>query len=224
MKIQRIKFALFLGFTLLTASNQTLAVELTEPETSPTQSTDLVNSDVQTAEYWDLSVEELEFVRGLKQQNRGLLSQNLTPLEWLGIFANSESSRMRYARLFAQRQLEITNAILKFETAYAQALKDLTQNKKPGKLADNKLLLITSIHCNSGKCEKDLELALTHAELGGHLEIAIQENISRQSLRNWANLKGVPTDTASQKHISINSVNRRIIGMPLGLYQASQPK
>ncbi len=225
MKMQIMKFAIFfIGFIVLTPFNQIPAAELSELEISPIHNTDSIKSDVQTAEYWELSVEEFEFVKDLKRRNRGLLSQNLTPLEWLGIFATSESSRMRYAKLFAQRQLEITNAILKFETAYAHALKELTQNKKSVKFTNNKLLLITSIHCNSGKCEKDLELALAHAERGGLLEVAIQEKISMQGVQSWANLKGVPTDTASQNRIRIDSGNRRIIGMPLGLYQANQQK
>ena len=86
---------------------------------SNTVSSEISSSDTRTAEVWQLSVEEIELLQKLQQHHEGMLSSGLTPYEWLGIFAETDEQRKHYAELFAKRQLELTDAILKFESASA---------------------------------------------------------------------------------------------------------
>ena len=62
------------------------------------------------AQTWNLTIDEWKRSTELRALYHGLLSAELTPLEVLGILAETPEDRQRYARLFAARQLEITRA------------------------------------------------------------------------------------------------------------------
>ena len=180
--------------------------------------TELTESELQTSEDWDLTVEEVKSLENLKRSNKGMLSSDITPLEWLGIFAETDEQRQHYASIFARRQLEIMDAITKFELAYAEAMKKEISQKMEKPKAGEHLLLVASYRCNDAPCQSNLTRALKHVEDGGRLDILLLENLSSAGLRHWISINKIPPDKLRTRTITVNSAQGRYQHLPLGLF------
>ncbi len=181
-------------------------------------STTLSESETRVSEDWNLTVEEVETLEDLKRRNRGMISPEITPLEWLGIFADSEAERRRYAELFARRQLEIVDAVMRFETAYAEAIQREISKTPTQPVQDKRLLLITPYECLDENCRLNLSRALRHAEIGNQLDIYIQENIPRADLRFWVMTNNIPIELIRSRSIRVQSAKGRFRTAPPGLF------
>lgn len=180
--------------------------------------TALTESQFQTAEDWSLTVDEIKSLETLKRRNQGMLSPDITPLEWLGIFAESDEQRQHYASILAQRQLELMEAITKFELAYSEAIeKEILHNVKAKNTVDG-LLLVTTNQCADAKCKSNLVHALRHVEEGGKLDILLHDTEPGFGLKHWIATNKIPLDKLRERTITINIAEGRHQNLPLGLF------
>lgn len=209
------KVALIAAVSILVITSVASTLQRTESVES-----NLTLSEIQTAEVWNLSQSEFTELKNLKLQHRGMLSSDLTPLEWLGIFAETEEQRNHYANIFARRQIEITSAILKFERAYAKAIKSISSQASQTPLLKDRLLLVTEFQCTDSKCSNELKEALTHVNRGGYLDIYVQDRFTDSNLKDWAVNNRVSLTQIRKGQITINQAKGRMLNVKPGIYRA----
>lgn len=189
-------------------------------KTSKNINTSLTQSEVQNAAVWDLTHEEYAQLKHLKTQYQGLLSADLTPLEWLGIFATNNEQRNHYARKFAHLQLETTAAILEFEAAYANAINALSTNSTESTPdADRLLLVMTSLQCSDVRCTDQTTRGLDHVNQGGTLEIYVQDDFGSADVRTWMVTNQVPFKFLQKGNITVLKAKGRMLDVEPGIYQ-----
>ncbi len=185
-------------------------------------SSELTEAEIETAEAWSLSIEELSQIRRLKSQHQGLVSAELTPLEWLGIFAASDAQRNHYARLFARRQLETTAAILEFEAAYIKAVRELSSKATHTAQNSERLILVTSFRCSDANCAQLLQNGLDHVNRGGSLDVYVQDSRGDFNSRSWAGINQIPHETLRSGKIAIRQAEGRMLEVRPGIYRAGR--
>lgn len=81
---------------------------------------------VKTAsQYWQVEPQDIIKAQQLQEQYRGLISQTITPIELLGIFAQNAHERAKYAKIFAQLMDQTTRKVLQFNQAVINAQNEL---------------------------------------------------------------------------------------------------
>ncbi|SJM91024.1 TIGR03759 family integrating conjugative element protein [Crenothrix polyspora] len=127
----------YLGFSAVLMLWQTLglAVEITQPQTTPLAAsapTALKPSIIDTEtpmfdrQQWQLSEPEWQRYTALMQGIRGSVSpKSLSPLEVLGIHAETTQERKQYAKRWAKLMHEDVERTLAFQRAYLEAAKEL---------------------------------------------------------------------------------------------------
>ena len=202
----------------MTFSANSLAVTIQHVENA---NSELTQAEIETAEAWNLSREEFSQIKRLKSQYQGLLSADLTPHEWLGIFATSDKKRNRYAKLFAERQLQTTAAILKFETAYIAAVRDLSSNTLPTAQDSDRLVLVTPYECRDSKCIQDLNNGMNHVKKGGLLDIYIQTDSQFSDLTVWASANQITFEGVQAGRITLRQAKGRMLIVKPGIYRTN---
>ena len=182
-------------------------------------SSEISSSETRTAELWQLSVEEFELLQSLQQHHEGMMSSGLTPYEWLGIFAETDEQRKHYAELFAKRQLELTDAILKFESAYAEAIQKIASQSQNNSRMGERLIFITTYQCSYKQCNNDLQRIRKHAESDGLLDIFIQGEASNTDLKSWGVENNFPLEKIRTGEITINQARGRYLNLQKGIYK-----
>ncbi len=180
-----------------------------------TQSEQLKHSK-QTTLPWGLTEEEWSKLEFLKSANSGLISLEITPLEWLGIFSENDSERERYATLLAERQLAVLKAVQEFETAYLSAIKNLARRNSTLSYQD-RIVLVTSIACETVECQLNLKESIKHATAGGITQILIRESLSRSLVHQWAITQKIPIDLLRSGNISIGHSYGQKSSFPNGI-------
>lgn len=200
----------FITATLLLFSTIVESQALVEPVIiQPT----LSELNQRSAGTWGLSVTEWHRAQELRTIRRGLISADVTPLEVLGIFAESESERKRYAKLYATRQLNVLDRIALFEADYIEAVRELTQKSQ---VTSDRYRLVTSVACTTARCDDELQQALQLVEVHG-LDIYLTDTGGNNTVaRNWAARNDIPLDLVRSRQITLNHAHA---GMKLGLYQ-----
>ena len=176
----------------------------------------MTDIELQTSKDWSLTVEEIRTLKRLKRVNKGMLSNDITPMEWLGIFAESDEQRKHYAALFAKRQLEVLEAVTKFEHAYSDAMKHEILRKNS---SDKRLLLVTPYQCKDEICKSNLTRALGHAKTGGRLDVLIRETLSGAQLRHWIASNKIPPEKIRSQTIKVQSARHRYQHLSFGIFE-----
>ena len=104
------------------------------------QSSVLEPLDLVAAQYWGLTLDEMERAKLLMRGPRGAFSDpRISPVEVLGVHARSAAERNRYAELFARMLHEDTERVLAWNLAGSRAIQRLYPNepvidlgKRPG--------------------------------------------------------------------------------------------
>ena len=183
--------------------------------------TELTQAEIEIADAWNLTREEFSQIKLLKSQYQGLLSADLTPLEWLGIFATSDEQRNHYAKLFAERQLQTTAAILKFETAYIAAVRELSSNASPTARDSDRLVLITPYECSDSKCIQDLKNGMNYVKNGGSLDIYVQTESQFSDLTVWASTNQISSEDVQGGRIALKQAKGRMLNVKPGIYRTN---
>lgn len=187
-----------------------------QTELGETVTTNLSVSDsqIETAAIWGLTVEELKKVEQLKKQHQGLVSLQISPLEWLGIFAETAESRRRYAELLAERQSDLIKGIIAFDLAYQTAVKKFHQTASLQ--SNNRVVLVTSIVCNTMKCKSDINRVVEHVKTGGYADILFRENLAATEINTWIKTNSIPVKFLRDGRLVVHR-NAHRVNLPNGL-------
>jgi len=221
MKIAALTFVVATAFMVLLVwgvyDALAQAQQLQRPGVSSLQEGELSHSAVQneSIEFWGLTEEEWELQRTLRHRYHGLLDPALSPLEILGILAEDDAQRQRYAELYAQRQYAILRRINAFAADYAQAVQQIIHEDP---LQSNRtLILVASAQCLSGGCARDIRSALQQAVTGeATLHIYVKDARDDQQIRRWATHYTVPPEMVTAHQITLNHATDN---MQIGLTQ-----
>jgi len=181
-------------------------------------SSNISESRIEQMTTTQLTVDEINHFVHLKQYYQGLISAKLSPIEWLGIFSETETDRKHYAQLLAERQIAIFDAISKFESEYLKALGTLANNGKFKKKSNQHLTLVTPFSCKDHTCQANINSSLDHLKRGGRLDVYLQGTTTNAELRVWAMLHQIPMRKIQSNQVTINHANTRLYQLQSGVY------
>ena len=155
-----------------------------------------------SAEAWGLSIEEWQRQTELRALSQGILSQDLTPLEVLGILTDNPADRRRYARLYAAQQRDVLDRIAAFEADYLEEYAALNQRLSAG--LNDRSTLVIDIDCVSTKCRRQVTEALTIAQNGAVDVYVVGSAGDDAAVRRWAATNRIPPNLVRQRQITLN--------------------
>jgi len=191
----------------------------TQPSTTTYQQSHLADSDYDRAKQWNLTETEWQRYKIMMQGIRGSISPaTISPIEVLGIHAESDADRRMYAERWAQMLRDDTEQILAFQQAVIEAnmrlygnqplidvsklqLRETKNTLNPG---DRLLFFTATSDCST--CDAQLAVLLSKARLSAvKLDIFLlgTENQDKAA-RQWAQTHNIPPDLVRQQVITIN--------------------
>ena len=178
-------------------------------------------SDAHLARVWGLETTEYARYQRLMRGPRGAFSvPNISPLEVLGIHAETPGEQRRYAERLVQVLFEDTERVLAFQRAVDAAWQRLYPNAQmidPSRLAANsgapsttalsakRLVVFVSTRCAS--CRPVVSALLGLAQEGGPtagLDIYVIDTDDEASIRQYARTTGLDPTLVTRKRITLN--------------------
>lgn len=175
----------------------------------------------QRAARWDLQPEEWQRYEQVIAGPRGLWSPDLDPVWVLGIHAESEADRRRYAELAVQREKARVEAELAFQRAYDDAWRRLypelplidpealagRRSDAQGLQAGDRLMMFVSADCK--QCARWLGQVVSAVDnaTGWGVDIYIAGMENDQAIRSWAAANHIPGELVRQRRITLNHDN-----------------
>lgn len=177
-------------------------------------------SDSERTQSWQWQLNETEWQRykTLMLGIRGKLSPDISPIEALGIHAQSEDERQRYAEMWAKALREDTERVLAFQHAYDDAWKQLYGNEplidlsrlaprrsaallQPG----DRILFFAASNCAA--CGPALETVLAKIQRTPRLGLdvyLIDSGNDDTKVRAWAKEHRVPPELVRNRTVTLN--------------------
>ena len=177
-----------------------------------------------SAEAWGLSIDEWQRQTELRALSQGMLSQDLTPLEVLGILTDNPADRKRYARLYAEQQRAMLDRIAAFEADYLEEYAALNQRLSAG--LNGRSTLVIDIYCVSTECiaqngavdiyvvgsagddaavrRRQVAEALVIAQNGAVDIYVVGSAGDDAAVRKWAATNHIPPNLVRQRQITLN--------------------
>ena len=199
------------GLLVLLLSVSTSAQQTEKLKIGHSQLTDL---DIESARTWGLSETEWLRVQTTRAIRHGLVSDQITPLEVLGIFADNPAARRRYAKLYAAQQRELLDRIAAFEADYLEEYAALNQRLSTG--PNGRSTLVIDIDCVSTECRRQIAEALAIAKNGAVDMYVVGSAGDNAAVRKWAATNRIPPDLVRQRQITLNHATP---DMKRGLHQ-----
>lgn len=200
-----------------------VATEISEINRTETHKVPLSTTQLDESRLWGLTSREWERYNLLMRGIRGRLSTtNISPIEVLGIHAESDAERDRYAQMWAQLMFEDAERVLEFQRAYDRAIGRLTRLlpiidserlKKVNINTDLKLkpsdrvLFFVSLDCSICSVVYERVSGLQDRVNGIDIYFVNVEGQQKQAIREWAqHVQISPSDVRSGK-VSLNLDN-----------------
>ncbi|HCM1931013.1 TPA: TIGR03759 family integrating conjugative element protein [Salmonella enterica subsp. salamae serovar 51:c:-] len=158
------------------------------------------------AQQWGLTDSEWQHYQQLRQGERGIWSPGLDPLTTLGVEANSDTERQRFAELLARKEHQRVEKELAFQRAYNQAWKRLYPTLTPIRnVIQPRLALFVSEKCPA--CET---LAQKLINDDRPLDIWLVNSLNDDaSLQRWAQRQHIDMRKVERGQITLNHDNGR---------------
>ncbi|MHC8334096.1 TIGR03759 family integrating conjugative element protein [Pseudomonas sp. LB3P25] len=176
---------------------------------------DLPNDEARLAREWGLQENELKRYRALMQGPLGTYSPNLDPLSALGIEAQSEAERQRFAGLQVEAEAARVEKLLAYQRAYDQAWKmrypgmaliNLPPMSSPLVIkAAERAAVFVQYDCPS--CEQKVKQLSTAGTSFDLYVIGSRQDDKR--LRDWAQKNGITPTKIRDGTITLNHDNGR---------------
>ena len=200
-----------IGLLTLILSVAIPAQQLDQLETGRPKSIDL---DIMTARTWGISETEWQRVQTIRAIRYGLVSDQITPLEVLGIFADNPDDRRRYAKLYAAQQRELLDRIAAFEADYLEEYAALNNQLSAGSRGRSKLVI--EIDCDSTECRRQIAEAIAMAQNSAVDIYVVGSDGNDAAVRIWAATNKIPPDLVRLRQITLNHAKP---DMKRGLHQ-----
>ena len=191
-----------------------VGAQTTETETAHTKT---VLTEEAQAKRWHLSTQEWDEYKTLMQGPRGIWSPNLDPVTVLGIHAETDADRKRYAELLVTIEFERVEKELLFQRAYDEASRRLFPNVPPVATVaaeqtaapasgSERIAFVGSIDPNRcPTCRKELVLLMkTRARENATLDLFLSDASNDDAIRTWAHEQGVSPEDVSSGRITLN--------------------
>ncbi|CDL84352.1 TIGR03759 family integrating conjugative element protein [Xenorhabdus cabanillasii] len=180
------------------------------PSPLTSQPVQSVESDKQSlkiqAEQWGLRADEYQRYQQLLKGPRGIQSPGLDPLTTLGIEAESEVERCRYAERWVKAEFARTEKELRFQRAVDAAWQRLFPNVLPVNMAKSReangrlALFVKANDCPA--CDIRLAEVLTANQ---PVDIYLVDSKGNDNLlRQWANAHHIPVERVHNRKITLN--------------------
>ncbi|MCY3884581.1 MAG: TIGR03759 family integrating conjugative element protein [Gammaproteobacteria bacterium] len=200
-----------------------VSTELAQVTRTETRMVPLSTSDLDEARLWGLNPQEWErytfLMRGIRSR---LSTDNISPIEVLGIHAQSEAARDRYASMWAQLMFEDAERILAFQRAYDRAIERLTRMHPvidPNRLqninrnndlklrSSDRVLFFTSLDCSICTVVYERISRLQSQVKSIDIYFVNVDGLEKQAIHDWAKKAEIsPLDVRSGK-VSLNLDN-----------------
>lgn len=179
--------------------------------------TETVFTEEALAARWRLSMEEWAQFRTLMQGPRGIWSPSLDPITVLGIHAETDAERRRYAELLVMIEFERVEQELLFQRAYDDAAQRLfptlprvspSASDPPAALSTaERLAFFGSV--NAVRCPTCAEVLKRWLETyprhdGPVLDLFLADAADDAALRGWAEAQGVSPSAMRRGRITLN--------------------
>ena len=171
-------------------------------DSAQTDGLDIAPIAHRSAEAWGLSIDEWQRQTELRALSQGMLSQDLTPLEVLGILTDNPADRKRYARLYAEQQRAMLDRIAAFEADYLEEYAALNQRLSAG--LNGRSTLVIDIDCVSTECRRQVAEALAIAQNGAVDMYVVGSAGDNAAVRKWAATNRIPPNLVRQRQITLN--------------------
>lgn len=190
-----------LPFLLLTAAVQAQPLHM---ETSQSITSELQPlTTQQQAILWGVTQEEWQKYLSLKQQARGIWSPGLDPLTTLGVEAETDSERQRFAELLVKTEFRRLEKELAFQRAYDAAWLRLYPDLTPLKTTSastSRVSLFVKENCPS--CDNLLRTLLAQKR---PVDIWLVNSAGDDNrVRNWATEHGIDSQRVKEQSITLN--------------------
>ncbi|HGM5256556.1 TPA: TIGR03759 family integrating conjugative element protein [Serratia marcescens] len=206
MKLKYSVIALVLLSPLSQAAQQT-AIENSQSTLSEIQQSQ-ANKTAQQGRQWGLSGEEYQRYQQLMDGPRGTQSPGLDPLTALGIEAQSDAERKKYAQLWVRQEFARTEKELKFQREVDAAWQRLgvlpvNMGNAAGIAHDTGGRLALFVKANGcGQCDARLAAVLADNR---PVDIYLVDSKGDDSLlRSWAKAHHIPIDKVRARQITLN--------------------
>ncbi|MGH8655781.1 MAG: TIGR03759 family integrating conjugative element protein [Gammaproteobacteria bacterium] len=188
------------------------------------------SSSATTAEQssrWGLTLKDWSRYQRLMQGPRGIWSPNLDPVTALGVHAESDPERRRYAEILVQIERERWERELAFEKVVQQVKRELYPNeplldpervkalieartREPPYRAGDRLLLFVNLECHA--CDRLAQhLASEVQSLPGlQLDVFAVGRVRDEDIQGWATKLKLPEPLVSQGRLSLNHDNNTL--------------
>lgn len=192
---------------------------VTSVEPSRTETSRLSYSEWERARQWGLTTSEWRRYQTLLAGPRGLWSPQLDPLMVLGIHADTEAERSRYADLAAQQERARLSAELAFQRAYNDAmarryagesvidsarLSAPATRRVPAWQPGDRLLLFVRPDCAPCVALLNRLLPRLRAQPALMLDLYLVGAADDTAIRAWANQQRVPVDLVRDRRLTLN--------------------
>ncbi|MER2966812.1 TIGR03759 family integrating conjugative element protein [Serratia ureilytica] len=206
MKLKYSVIALVLLSPLSQAAQQT-TIENSQSTLSEIQQSQ-ANKTAQQGRQWGLSGEEYQRYQQLMDGPRGTQSPGLDPLTALGIEAQSDAERKKYAQLWVRQEFARTEKELKFQREVDAAWQRLgvlpvNMGNAAGIAHDTGGRLALFVKANDcGHCDARLAAVLADNR---PVDIYLVDSKGDDSLlRSWAKAHHIPVDKVRARQITLN--------------------
>ena len=173
-----------------------------------------IDLDIVTARSWGINETEWQRVQTIRAIRHGLVSDQITPLEVLGIFADNPDDRRRYAKLYAAQQRELLDRIAAFEADYLEEYAALNNRLSAG--SRGRSTLVIEIDCDSTECRRQIAEAIVIAKNGAIDMYIVGSAGNDAAVRIWAATSKIPPDLVRLRQITLNHAKP---DMKRGLHQ-----
>ncbi|WP_340621553.1 TIGR03759 family integrating conjugative element protein [Xenorhabdus siamensis] len=201
MKLQR------LGVLVWLLSNSVWAATLTPLASQQTQTTESQPQSLNNqAEQWQLSADEYQRYQHLMNGPRGIRSPGLDPLTALGIEAENDVERRRYAEQWVKSEFSRTEKELRFQrevnAAWQRLFPDvLPVNMEKSHEANGRLALFVRTK-DCPQCDTRLAEVLAAKQPVDIYLVDSQRN--DDTLRQWAKAHRIPVEQVRNRQITLN--------------------
>ncbi|MDO3387999.1 TIGR03759 family integrating conjugative element protein [Gilvimarinus sp. SDUM040013] len=212
-------------FAILVLLGTACLCQAAQTEINDTQRTDSLTGRTQAVKpwlRWGLTESEWATYQDIMQGPRGIWTPNISPVSALGLNAQSEVERTRYAKIAARQDWQRLMNERAWHLAYKSAKEeyfgqqiamiDVESASISNITANSKLVMFTDENCIQ-VCQKTLESVIQNK---ASLDIYFIGKIERDDIIQWAATHAIPPEL-------VNDAGKITLNIDRGLFQAMSP-
>jgi len=183
---------------------------------SSEQQSNAQHYDPKAYQVWGLTLEDWKAYKRLMQGHRGILSPDIDPITALGVEAETEEERRRFAEIHVRFELQRTQKEVAFQQTVNQTWGRLFPKAQLINMAKIENDQIPEVNRQSGRllfftrmtacpdCDRALNTLLEQVKQGRQLDIFLQSAKNDDAIRDWAKSHAIPAQQVRAHNITLN--------------------